>query len=219
MSNASPKVCVVDYGIGNVFSVCNAVEKAGADVTLTRDPKTLLAADRLILPGVGAFKRAMEALTDLGLADVLSRYRETERPFLGICIGMQVMMDLSEEFGSHKGLGYVPGRAQRIDTGADQDMRVPHIAWASLDAPAGQDAGALWADTPLRVFTPGQESVYFVHSFHCQPDNREDIIAVAHYEGQSLTAAVRHGNTFGVQFHPERSGKVGQTFIKSFVSA
>lgn len=213
------KIAVVDYGIGNVFSVCNAVEKAGGDVTLTRDADTLLAADRLILPGVGAFRRAMEALNDLGLTETLAKYRETERPFLGICIGMQVMMDVSEEFGEHPGLGYVPGRAQRIDKGVDDDMRVPHIAWATLDAPEGQDTNALWAGTPLSVFEASRESVYFVHSFHCHPADRDGIIAVANYQGQELTAAVRHGNTFGVQFHPERSGEVGQKFIKAFIDA
>lgn len=213
------KVAVVDYGIGNVFSVCNAVEKAGGDVTLTRDIDTLLAADRVILPGVGAFRRAMEALNDLGLTETLAKYRETERPFLGICIGMQVMMDVSEEFGEHPGLGYVPGRAQRIDKNSDDTMRVPHIAWATLDAPEGQDAKSLWADTPLSAFEAGRESVYFVHSFHCQPTDRGSVIAVANYQGQELTAAVRHGNTFGVQFHPERSGEVGQKFIKAFINA
>lgn len=213
------RVAVVDYGIGNVYSVCNAVEKAGGDVTLTRDAATIMAADRLVLPGVGAFRRAMEALTDLGLIETLARFRETERPFLGICIGMQVLMDVSEEFGEHAGLGYVPGRAQRIDKNVNDGMRVPHIAWATLDAPQGKSAKVLWAGTPLSVFAPGRESFYFVHSFHCQPIDNGNTIAIAHYEGQALTAAIRHGNMFGVQFHPERSGEVGQRFIKAFIHA
>lgn len=213
------KVAVVDYGIGNVFSVCNAVEKAGGEVTLTRDVSELLAADRVILPGVGAFKRAMEALENHGLVETLSRYRETERPFLGICIGMQVLMEGSEEFGQHAGLGYVNGTVEKINKHDDTDMRVPHIAWATLQAPEGQDAAKLWSDTPLSAFEAGRESVYFVHSFHCKPAQGAEVIAVANYQGTELTAAVRQGNTFGVQFHPERSGKVGQNFIKAFIKA
>jgi glutamine amidotransferase len=131
-------VVVVDYGIGNVFSVCNALKKVGAQPELTRDRTAIKSAERLILPGVGAFGRAMDALREYGLDELLTNYIATGRPFLGICLGMQMLMDVSTEFGDHKGLGFIAGRVEKISTAtADgQALRVPHINWATVERSA-----------------------------------------------------------------------------------
>lgn len=195
---------VVDYGMGNVFSVCNALRKIGADVELTGELASIRSADRLVLPGVGAFARCMEAMRERGLVDALRDYAATGRPFLGICVGMQMLMDRSFEFGEQSGLGLIPGTVERIAG----NERVPHIGWATLRADGE------WHGTPL-VGTDG--AVYFVHSFHCVPVNEADRLAHVEYGGARITAAIRRGNLFGVQFHPERSGNVGQGILRSFV--
>lgn len=210
------KVAVVDYGIGNVFSVCNALRQIGADVELTRDEAKLMAADRIILPGVGAFARAMEALDTFGLAEVLANYRDSERPFLGICIGMQVLMESSDEFGNHKGMGFFEGKVERINTEIQPSLRVPHISWAGLHPSPSTDT-ASWRETPLAEFTPGHENVYYVHSYHCRPSNPEDILAISQYGKVDVCAALNKGSLYGVQFHPERSGLIGQKFLKGFM--
>jgi len=212
----SNKVVVIDYGIGNVFSVCNALKQIDADVKLTRDKDEILSADRVILPGVGAFAKAMEALEDLHLVELLNQYKQLERPFLGICIGMQVLMDNSEEFGSHHGLGFIKGTVVRIDKDTQENLRVPHISWANIRPQIGQDENA-WSDTPLASFKRDRESVYFVHSYHCKPANLDTVLAQADYEGVELTAAIQEGSIYGVQFHPERSGGVGQKFLQGFM--
>jgi glutamine amidotransferase len=208
----SARAVVIDYGIGNVFSVCNALRAAGVDAQLTGSHPAIREAERLILPGVGAFARAMDALNKSGLSDTLRRYVDSGRPFLGICIGMQVLMDRSEEFGEHEGLGFVPGNVVRIpDTSADGErLRVPHIGWAPLQG--SRD----WATTPLA--TVGSDSVYFVHSFHCVPADPTHRIAYADYGGRNITAAIRHENIVGVQFHPERSAAAGQKVLRAFMA-
>ncbi len=213
----SNKVVVVDYGIGNVFSVCNALKLIGADPILTRSETEIKSADRLILPGVGAYARAMEALQKFGLVDLLSSYRETGRPFMGICIGMQVLMELSEEFGEHKGLGFIPGKVSKISEVQEDGtkVRVPHISWAPLDSPSVEGA---WKGTPLEDVEGKNLSFYYVHSFHCKPSNTSNLLAESHYGGQKITAAIRHENLFGLQFHPERSGKTGQLVLNSFMA-
>lgn len=209
---------VVDYGIGNVFSVCNALKQVGEEPVLTGDLDTIRKADRVILPGVGAFARAMEALRARGLAGVLREFVATGKPFLGICIGMQVLMNRSTEFGEHEGLGFVPGQVERIpDTAPDgRHLRVPHIGWAILHESG--DRGASWVAEPLASTQRQGEAVYFVHSYHCVPTDASDRIAYADYDGTEITAAVRRDNIVGVQFHPERSGVVGQKILAAFVA-
>jgi len=213
----SAKVCVIDYGIGNVFSVCNALAQAGADASLTRDRAEILAADRIILPGVGAFKRAMEALNELGLSDTLKSFHQLDRPFLGICIGMQVMMETSEEFGLHEGLGFFKGKVSRINATdpSGKMVRVPHISWAPLSRPSET---VRWENTPLNSVEEGQQTFYYVHSYHCLPNDRSTILAESNYEGQNITASIRKNNTFGLQFHPERSGKIGHQVLREFIN-
>ena len=207
----SNRVVVIDYGIGNVFSVCNALQTLGADVSLTRSLQEIRDADRLILPGVGAFACAMEALDSYGLADSIKLYVETGKPFLGICIGMQLLMDRSMEFGQHEGLGFIAGKVERIlnTNEAGERVRVPHIGWTNLreDQP--------FTGTPLA--SVGDGAVYFVHSYHCKPDDDRHVLSTVDYDGLTVTAAIRHENVIGVQFHPERSGIVGKNILNSFV--
>jgi len=211
-------VVVVDYGIGNVFSVCNALKKVGADPVLTRNVSTIQSADRVILPGVGAFARAMDALRGFGLDDAVRNYVGTGRPFLGICIGMQLLMDASDEFGEHAGLGLIRGRVQRIDdTDAEgRQLRVPHICWAQVRPPRESRVDE-WRDSVLE----GEEGreFYFVHSYHAKPVDRARLLAVVNYGGNEITAAIRQDNVTGVQFHPERSGPEGLRLLQTFVAA
>ncbi len=212
------EVVVVDYGIGNVFSVCNALRQIGVETKLTRSLSEIQAADHLILPGVGAFGKAIEALKHYGLDDALARYKETERPFLGICIGMQLAMSESREFGAHQGLGFVDGMVERIpDAASDgKPLPVPHIAWSTITPPDG--AASTWVSPPFEAFSEPGAAVYFVHSYHCVPKNDADLLAVASYGGRQVTAAIQSGSFTGVQFHPERSGPVGLCFLERFVS-
>jgi glutamine amidotransferase len=208
----SSRIAVIDYGIGNVFSVCNALSHIGADPELTRDVSRIMQADRVILPGVGAFGRAMDALREFGLDAVLQDYVQTGKPLLGICIGMQVLMDRSSEFGDHAGLGLIPGDVDLIPQVSPQgeNLRVPHIAWQPL-----HPSGSGWSASALEGID-AKASFYFVHSFHARPTNAEHVIATADYEGVSVTAAVRHDNVTGVQFHPERSGPAGLDLLARF---
>lgn len=208
------KAVVVDYGIGNVFSVCNALSAFDIDASLTADPAAIRGAERVILPGVGAFAKAIEALRSGGLADALMDYVATERPFLGICIGMQVLMERSTEFGNHEGLGLIPGAVRRVDED-HAGPRVPHIGWAPL-RPDPLSSG--WAGTPLAHLRSDEDAVYFVHSYQCRPSEAADRIAIADYDGLEITAAIRRDNIFGVQFHPERSGTVGQRVLQTFLA-
>ncbi len=210
-------VVVVDYGIGNVFSVCNALKQVGAEPLLTRDIPTILQADRVILPGVGAFGRAMDALRSFGLDEALNKYVATGRPFLGICIGMQVLMDSSLEFGVHAGLGFISGSVERIaSVGKDgHPLRVPHISWSKVK-PARGFPSEQWQSTPL-ADDEEQQEFYFVHSYHAKPNDAANLLAVVDHGGNSVTAAVAKDNIVGVQFHPERSGLAGLNLLGKFM--
>lgn len=210
------RTVVVDYGIGNVFSVCNALRSLGGDVSLTGNPGEIRAADRVLLPGVGAFAKAMEALNERGIADSLKEFASSGRPFLGICIGMQVLMERSHEFGVHDGLGFFEGEVVRVDDGNDTDTprRVPHVGWSTLDR--GNSSNS-WEHTPLALLNPREDALYFVHSYHCAPANPAERTAITLYDGAEITAAIRRDNIFGVQFHPERSGTVGLDVLRAFV--
>lgn len=211
----SERVTVVDYGIGNVFSVCNALQKIGAEPQLTDDPKAIAQAERLILPGVGAFSRAMENLRQRGHVDAIAGFIETGRPFLGICIGMQLLMEVSTEFGEHAGLGHIAGKVDMISkTDADgRPLDVPHISWAEVTPTSFGAAHPLFS-TPQD--DPGASYFYFVHSFMAYPHNPEHLLATATYGGHRITAAVGRDNITGLQFHPERSGEAGLELLERF---
>jgi glutamine amidotransferase len=209
------KVSVVDYDIGNLLSVTRAFETSGAEVEVIRDPSLVANADRLVVPGVGAFGDCAQALSQRGFRDAVLEYARTERPFLGICVGMQMLFDVSEEFGEHQGLGLVPGKIVEIDkrTATDEVRKRPHIGWSPLSKPASAD----WNDTILSDIAP-ETRVYFVHTFTAQPANESDRLADCDYVGFRISAAVRRGNIYGTQFHPEKSGLEGLKVIKSFLT-
>ena len=209
------KVTVIDYGIGNLFSIANALNHCGAEMVFTADPAKVAAAERLVLPGVGAFKDGMAGLAERGLVDAVREYAHKERPFLGICLGMQMMLSASEEFGEHEGLGLIPGRVRAIASqGPDgTPHKIPHISWSPL-LPAG-DAG--WGGTLLDGVAPGS-TAYFVHSFTPVPDAEEHRLADTSYNGVRLSAVIARGHMYGTQFHPEKSGGLGLRMLNTFLN-
>lgn len=213
----SKKITLIDYGMCNLLNVARALEVCGADVTITEDPETALQAEKLVVPGVGAFSECLRELHERGFADAIRRYAATERPLLGICVGMQMLFDESEEFGSHRGLGILPGSVRAIHNitvdGALQ--RVPHIGWNHLVRP---ETDRTWAGTILNDYAETQPAVYFVHSFAAVPSDDNDRLADVIYGGHRLCAAVQRGNLVATQFHPERSGNIGLKIASHFVN-
>ena len=198
-------VAIVDYGVGNLFSLACSLQAVGAEAAVTGDPAVLEKADKIILPGVGAFGDAAALLRQNGLDKTVIRLAEAGKPLLGICLGMQLLFDYSTEYGRHEGLGLIPGSIQPIRPILPPDYKVPHIGWNALHFPRPH---------PLfRSLTEG-DCVYFVHSFY-GTDCAAHTIATAEY-GPELTAAVARDNVWGVQFHPEKSGRVGLQILKAF---
>lgn len=206
------KVTVVDYGVGNLRSVSRALEEAGGDVTLTSDARAIESAERLVLPGVGAFGSCMDELKKRNLVEPVLRFAGSGRSFLGICIGMQIMLSLGEEYGEHKGLGLIPGRVKSIPTqGADGTPHtLPYIGWASLTPTKD------WKGTVLQDITPGAY-VYFLHSYAAVPDNSQAVLAQYAYDGMPIVAAIARDNVTGLQFHPEKSAQTGIRILKRFL--
>ncbi len=210
-----PAVVVADYGIGNLFSVRRALEAAGADVVVTGAPRAVAQAERLVVPGVGAFGDVVAELRLRGLQEPVMEMAASGRPLLGICVGMQMLFELGEEFGDHPGLGLLPGRVRAIPL-ADAEGRphkIPHVGWAPLH-PAGRRNG--WQGTLLADLQPGA-AVYFVHSFAAEPDVDGDRLADTVYGGHAISAAVQQHNVMGCQFHPEKSGPVGLSILGRFL--
>ncbi|SEH53746.1 imidazole glycerol phosphate synthase subunit HisH [Magnetospirillum fulvum] len=212
-------ITIVDYGVGNVLSVARAVTQAGGRPNLSSDPAEIARAERLILPGVGAFGDCIQALRARpGLEQAIRDFAASDRPMLGICVGMQVLFDVGEEFGEHRGLGLIPGRVRAIPatTAEGQPQKVPHIGWSPLSIPDHRSQG--WADTILAEIHPG-DSFYFVHSFTAWPDDPTHRLADTFHGGQRIAAAVVRGNITGTQFHPEKSGRLGLQILSTFVNA
>ncbi len=208
-------VTVIDYGASNLLNVVRALKHCGAQTEVTNHAATIAKADKLILPGVGAFGDCSKALDTLGLSQPIKDYVASGKPFLGICVGMQVMFDVGEEFGTHKGLGIIPGKVVRIpDKSKDgKPHKIPHIGWDELLRPSHV---ASWDDT---IFSAVHNaSVYFVHSYMGVPDNAADRIAYVDYNCVEICAGVRRGNAYGCQFHPEKSGEAGLSILKGFMT-
>ena len=201
-------IAIVDYGVGNLFSLASSVRSLGAEVRVTRSAEDLRAADHILLPGVGAFADAMDKLRATGLVPVL-REQAAGTPVLGICLGMQLLFDCSSEYGDHAGLGLIPGRVCPLaDDLADPALKVPHIGWNALHITPGR------ADDPLFRYVKDGEYVYYVHSYyakHCA----ESTLATSDYS-IPVTGAVRRGLVYGTQFHPEKSGDTGLRLLRAF---
>ena len=195
---------IVDYGVGNIFSLCSSFKKIGAHAELIKNPAKLAECDRIILPGVGAFGDAREKLRASGMEEALMAEVRAGKPMLGICLGMQLLFEKSYEFGEYDGLGLVKGAIRPISDVIPEDYDVPHIGWNVLD----------FSDNELFKYIKKGDFVYFVHSFY-GAECEESVIAVTEY-GASLTAAVQSGNVYGVQFHPEKSGDVGLSILRAF---
>jgi imidazole glycerol-phosphate synthase subunit HisH len=207
-------VVVVDHGRGNLFSVCQAVAAAGGAPTLTADPTAVVGADRVVLPGVGAFGDAMATLTTTGLDEAIRGFAATGRPLLGVCLGMQLLFEESSEFGRHAGLGLLPGRVNRLPPppGGSRD-KIPNVGWCPLQPAAG---GMPWSWSLLATAKPG-DWAYFVHSFVAAPREHAHRVAEIVFGGQPVVAAVASGAITGCQFHPEKSGRVGLGIYEAFV--
>ena len=198
-------VAIVDYGVGNLFSLESSFAAIGAEVVVTRDADVLRRADQIILPGVGAFGDAAEKLRSTGLDVVLKELAAAGKPLMGICLGMQMLFEKSYEYGEHEGLGLIPGKVIPIADVIPADLKIPHIGWNGLH---------FQQDSPIFKHVNEGDCVYFVHSFYAA-DCEGSVVATAEY-GAELTAAVAKGNVFGCQFHPEKSGKVGLAILKAF---
>lgn len=199
-------IAILDYGVGNLFSLSGSLKALGLEAEITGDPDRLQAADRIILPGVGAFGDARTKLEEAGLVPVLKKEAE-KKPLLGICLGMQLLFDTSMEYGVHKGLGLIPGQVEDLKGAlTDKTLKVPHMGWNRLE---------IRREDPLFRYIENGAYVYYVHSYyaaHCE----ESTLAVSQYGNVSVTGVVRRGNVWGTQFHPEKSGETGLLILKAF---
>ena len=198
-------LAIVDYGVGNLFSLCSSLKSLDQPAVITSDPKEISAAERVILPGVGAFGDAAEKLRKTGLDAVVLEQAESGKPLLGICLGMQLLFEKSYEFGEHAGLGLLRGSIVPMKGTIPEDLKIPQMGWNSL---------ILKRSHPLLRDVKEGDNVYFVHSYYAE-GCEDSLIASCDY-GREITAAVASGNVMGCQFHPEKSGKVGLSILKAF---
>lgn len=198
-------IAIVDYGVGNLFSVKSSFAAIGADAVITSDPEVIRAADHILLPGVGAYRDAAAKLRESGMGDLVREQAAAGKPVMGICLGMQLLFEKSYEFGEHEGLGLLKGVVRPIRDVAPADYKVPHIGWNALN---------IHKHHPLLKYVLEGDCVYFVHSFYAA-DCDDEVIATTEY-GAPITAAVARGNVCGCQFHPEKSGQVGLSILKAF---
>ncbi|MBN1124192.1 MAG: imidazole glycerol phosphate synthase subunit HisH [Sedimentisphaerales bacterium] len=207
------QVTVIDYFAGNTYSVTKAFEHFDCQVDLVSQPNLIADSDILVLPGVGAFGDGMETLRQRRLIEPILAHVERGRPFLGICLGMQLLLGSSEELGVHDGLGIIPGKVRRLPD--EPGSKVPHVGWAGLHIPEEQDS-SYWKDTILRD-VPVDRDMYFVHSFAAVPDHTEHIMSRTGFGTHWFCSSVRKGNVYGCQFHPEKSGPAGLQIIENFL--
>ncbi len=199
-------IAIIDYGVGNLFSLKSSLREIGAEAVVTSDEKVIAEADRIILPGVGAFEDAARKLREAGMAEVVKREAAAGKPMMGICLGMQLMFDVGYEYGEHEGLGLIRGSVRPIADVIPEGYKIPHIGWNLLK---------FRKESPLFKYIKEDDYVYFVHSYYAAECD-ESVIAVTEY-GAELTAAVANGNVYGCQFHPEKSGDVGMKILKAFM--
>ena len=209
------KVVVVDYGIVNLKNIVRGLQYVGAQVESSKHPDVVIKADRLLLPGVGAFAAGMKELRAMGLDEAIIEFAQTGRPLMGICLGMQMLLDISSEYGDHAGLGLIPGKVVPIPTLTNGQLlrKIPHIGWNALQCPSDYSA---WNNSCLGR-TPEGTSCYFLHSFMAIPKNKNQLLAQCFYQEIPVTAAIRNENVTGLQFHPERSGPAGLNILQRFL--
>lgn len=206
---------IVDYGLGNLFSITRALERVGNERFLvTSDPAAIASAERLVLPGVGAFGDGMRGLRERWIVDAVKGFAATGRPLLGICLGMQLLMDEGLEFGRHEGLGLISGATIPFPLPEGRRLKIPHVGWNGLTDPRG---GRDWSGTLFDGLSP-ESQVYFVHSFVAAPSDPAATFAESSYGGQTFCAATRRGNIYGCQFHPEKSGNAGLRILENFLT-
>ena len=201
-------IAIADYGVGNIFSLYSSFKSLGAEVMLTKNPSDLKKADKIILPGVGAFEDAAKKLSSSGLKDAILEETQNGKPLLGICLGMQLLFEKSYEYGVHEGLSLIKGDISPIAPDVSKDLKIPHIGWNALSFPKDKEKSKLF-----KYISDG-DFVYFVHSYYGKNCN-EFVSATTEY-GKALTAAVENENVYGTQFHPEKSGSVGLKILKAF---
>ena len=198
-------IAIVDYGVGNLFSLISSFNKIGADIVVTADPQVISRADGIILPGVGAFEDAARKLRDSGLDKVIVEQAQKGKKLMGICLGMQMLFQQSYEYGCHEGLGLLKGNIVPMKDSIPADLKIPHIGWNALH---------FTKESNLFKYISNNDCVYFVHSYYAT-DCDDSVIATAEY-GKELTAAVQKDNVMGCQFHPEKSGEVGLNILRAF---
>ena len=203
-----PRVAIVDFKLGNLFSVYEACKHTGLDAVLTSDPKIISQSDGVILPGVGAFGDAMNFMRDHGLDFAVTDFIKTGKPFLGICLGMQLLCDDSQEFGHSRGLGIVPGRVTKLPVQKQDEviLKIPQVGWNQIHSPT--NTLDCWTDTPLADI-PNGSYFYFVHSFYCAHIPEENILTQTTYGDVTYCSGLRFGNAYAFQFHPEKSSELG----------
>ena len=209
--NINPKIAVVDYGIGNLFSISRAVARFTDSFVVTDDPGMIRSSEKVILPGVGSFEAGMMGLKLRGLENIIKEFAETGRPILGICLGAQLLLSEGHEFGKFKGLNIIPGRVTKF-SGLDKGTKVPHIGWNHVKVSRGASKERIFKSVPEN------SNFYFIHSFTLNPDHEKNILSSTNYGGKEFCSAVYSGNVYGTQFHPEKSGQEGLKLIGNFVN-
>lgn len=207
----SPKISIIDYGVGNLHSLLKAVQNFTGDVHVTENVEKIRKSDALILPGVGAFQAGMEGLAVRDLTSAVKNFVSSGKPILGICLGAQIMLGKGFEFGEFEGLGLIPGKVVYFPELPEKE-KIPQIGWNKIYPRPGQN----WNDSILRGL-PENSYAYFVHSYILEPENTENILARSKYGGYEFCAAIQKDNIIGTQFHPEKSGEIGLSIIKNFV--
>ena len=208
----SKKITIIDYGCGNILNLARAIKFLGHDADITHDKNKIINSSHVILPGVGAFGNAMKQIEKYNLRNTISEYARSNKPLLGICLGMQILLTVSYEFGVHKGLGLIEGKVIKISNEKNKEIKIPHMGWNEIYPNNNKKE---WKNKILKSSSIGK-SFYFVHSFVCITKDYDSTIAVCNYSDISIPAVIATGNVFGCQFHPEKSADDGLAVLKNF---
>ncbi|MGY4383090.1 glutamine amidotransferase [Pedobacter sp. UYP24] len=207
------KTVIIDYGLGNLYSIAQACAHVGNTPVITSNREEIINADSVILPGVGAFKVAMDQLNEMNLTNIIIEFANLGKPLMGVCLGMQLLFETSQEFGEHEGLGLISGSIKRFPQVYNQKkLKIPHIGWNRLF-----NSNIEWGKTPL-LEVSDKDFMYFIHSYYAEPTDLSTILTYTHYQDFKYCSSVQKNNIFGFQFHPEKSGEAGLTIYKNFLS-